>query len=67
MLEIYDYDAIILFSETAELNQDYNFIEKSFIYKTSEIEDKLNKILKIQLNNIKKNKKVNLLIILDDV
>jgi ABC-type Fe3+/spermidine/putrescine transport system ATPase subunit len=56
-----------LFSETAELNDDYNFIEKSFIYKTSQIEQKLNKILKIQLNNIKKGKKVNLLIILDDV
>ena len=67
LLDLHSYDAIILFSETAELNEDYNFIEKSFIYKTSQIEEKLNKILKIQLSNIKKGKKVQLLIILDDV
>ena len=67
LLDLHEYNAIILFSETAELNEDYNFIEKSFIYKTSQIEEKLNKILKIQLNNIKKGKKVQLLIILDDV
>ena len=67
LLDLHSFDCIILFSETAELNDDYNFIEKSFIYKTSQIEEKLNKILKIQLSNIKKGKKVNLLIILDDV
>ena len=67
LLDLYSYSAIILFSETAELNEDYNFIDKCFIYKTNQIEEKLNKILKIQLNNIKKGKNINLLIILDDV
>ena len=67
LLDLHHYNVILLFSETAELNEDYNFIDKSFIFKTSQIEEKLNKILKIQLSNIKKGKKVNILIILDDV
>jgi len=67
LLDLHHYSVIILFSETSELNEDYNIIDKSFIYKTSQIEEKLNKILKIQLSNIKKGKNVNILIILDDV
>lgn len=67
LLDLYEYSAILLFSETAELNKDYNFIDKSFIYKTSQIEEKLNKLLKIQERNVKNNKDINILIILDDV
>jgi hypothetical protein len=67
LLDLYNYDVILLFSETAELNKDYNFIDKSFIYKTSQIEEKLNKLLKIQEKNVKNNKEINILIILDDV
>jgi energy-coupling factor transporter ATP-binding protein EcfA2 len=67
LLDIYDYQIICLFSETAELNEDYNFIDKSYIFKTSQIEIKIKKILDIQSKNIKKGKKINILIILDDV
>lgn len=67
LLDLYDFNVMILFSETAELNNDYNFIDKSFIYKTSQIEEKLNKLLKIQERNVKNNKEINILIILDDV
>ena len=67
LLDTYDYQAILLFSETADLNEDYNFVESCFIYKTSQIEEKIKKILDIQAKNVKSKKQVNILIILDDV
>lgn len=67
LLDLFEYSAIILFSETSDLNEDYSFIDKSLIFKTSQLEEKIKKIMDIQLKNKKKNKKVNLLLILDDV
>ena len=67
LLDDYDFDFIILFSDTANFTKDYDFINKDFIFKTDQIEDKLDKILKLQEKNIKNNKNVNGLIILDDI
>ena len=67
LLDDYDFDFIILFSDTANFTKDYDFIGKDFIFKTDQIEDKLDKILKLQEKNVKNNKQVNGLIILDDI
>jgi energy-coupling factor transporter ATP-binding protein EcfA2 len=67
LLDDYDYDFIIMFSDTCHFTQDFDFIGKDFIFKTDVMEDKLDKILKIQEKNVKNNKKVNGLIILDDI
>ncbi len=66
-LDKYDFDIIIMISDTARFTKDYEFIDKNLIFKTDEMEDKIKKILQIQENNIKKNKQVNILLILDDV
>ena len=66
-LDKYDFDIILMISDTARFTKDYEFIDKDLIFKTDEMEDKIKKILSIQEKNIKKNKLVNILIILDDV
>ncbi len=66
-IDKYEFDVIILFSDTAKFTDDYKFLDQNLIYKTDELEPKLSKILKIQEKNILKKKIVNLLIILDDV
>ena len=66
-LDKYDFDVIIMISDTARFTKDYDFIDKNLIFKTDEMEEKIKKILQIQEKNIKKNKLVNILIILDDV
>ena len=67
LLDKYEYDLILMFSETAHLQNDFSFIPKEQIFKTDDLEEKLEKLLKIQEKNLKKQKKINLLIILDDV
>ena len=67
MLDKYEYQLIIMFSETAHLQDDFNFIAPEQMFRTDDLEEKIGKILKLQEKNIKKQKKVNLLIILDDV
>lgn len=67
LLDSHEYDILLLFSETAQFNDDWKFIEKSCIFKTEQIEEKIGKILKIQEKNIKKGIKINILIIMDDV
>ena len=67
LLDLYEYDLILIFSETSHFNKDYDFIPQHQMFKTSDIEGKVEKILKLQYKNIKKNKKIHLLIILDDV
>ena len=67
LLDDYEYDFIIMFSDTCHFTQDFDFIGKDFIFKTDQMEDKLDKILKIQEKNVKNNKQVNGLIILDDI
>ena len=66
-LNKYDFDIILMISDTARFTKDYDFIDKDLIFKTDEMEDKISKILKIQEKNIKNNKLVNILLILDDV
>ena len=66
-IDKYEFDVIILFSDTAKFTNDYNFLDPNLIYKTDDLENKISKILKLQEKNILKNKIVNLLIILDDV
>ena len=66
-IDKYEFDVIILFSDTARFTDDYKFLDQNLIYKTDELESKLSKILKIQEKNILKKKICNLLIILDDV
>ena len=66
-LDKYDFDIIIMFSDTAKYTKDYEFIDKNLIFKTDEMEDKIKKILQIQEKNLNKNKIVNILVILDDV
>ena len=63
----YNYDFIVLFSNTAGFNGDYDFLENNNIFKFDKFEDKIKAILKYQEDNRKKNKKVNGLILLDDI
>jgi len=67
LLDDYDYDFIIMFSDTCNFTQDFDFIGKDFIFKTEQMEDKIDKIMNIQEKNVKNNKQVNGLIILDDI
>ena len=67
LLDKYEYDYVVLFSDTASFGTDYSFIDKALIFKTDEMEYKLKKILQIQEKNIKQKKNVNGLILLDDV
>ena len=67
LFDKYEYDFIVLFSDTAKFNGDYDFIKNEFIFTTDQIEEKLDKILKIQEKNVKGKKNVNGLILLDDV
>lgn len=43
-----DYDFILLFWETANFNKDYSFINEKYIFKFSELNKKIWKLLKIQ-------------------
>lgn len=67
LLDVHEYNIIIMFSETCQFNNDWSFLDKNLIFKTSQMEEKIEKILKIQEKNIKKNKKINILILCDDV
>ena len=67
LLEKFDFSVIIMFSDTSSFNDDYLFIDKDLIFLTSELEPKLNKLLKIQKQNIKNKKIINILVLLDDV
>ena len=61
---------MVIFSDTAQFNGDYdNIFEKEFMYKSDELDSKIEKILSIQEKHIKKNNKdiPHGLIVLDDV
>ncbi len=47
LFDKYNFDFIVLFSDTAKFNGDDDFINNEFISTTDEIEEKLDKILKI--------------------
>ncbi len=64
----YDIDCIIIFSKTAHITQEYNFIDKQYIYKYDEsCENKIQKILEYQEKNLKKNIIKNIVIVFDDL
>ena len=67
LFEKYEYDALIMFSDTSTFTEDYKFLDKDLIFPTEQIEEKLSKILSIQKKNITSGKKINLMILLDDI
>ena len=67
LLDIHEYNVIIMFSETCNFNKDWEFLDKNLIFKTDQMEDKIEKILKMQEKNIKNDKKFNILVLCDDV
>ena len=67
LLDSYDYQFMVLFSDTF-FNGDYKDIfDKDFVYKSDQLDEKVEKILKIQERNINRNKIIHGLIVLDDV
>lgn len=66
MFEKYDFHNIFIFSKTAEFNEDWKWVDKKYI--NSEIDDNIiYNIINYQKKNIIKNKKSNIIIVLDDV
>ena len=68
LLDEFEYSWMVIFSDTASFNGDYDGIfEKEFMYRSEDLDKKVEKILSIQEKNIKNKKGVNGLILLDDV
>ena len=67
LFDKHEYEFILLFSDTARFNEDYNFLDRRLIYTSDQIDDKVEKLLKIQEKNIKGKKIIHGLLILDDV
>ena len=68
LFDNFDYDWAVLFSDTAGFNGDYdNIFEKHFIFKSEQLDNKVEKILKMQEKSIKSKKLIHGLIVLDDV
>lgn len=65
------FDFVIVISNTAEFNGDYDFLKelgiKHRIYNASKITETLDTVMKIQEKNLKAGNVANLLIICDDV
>lgn len=67
LFDNFDYNFSILFSDTF-FNGDYkDLFDKNFVFTSDELDIKIPKILQIQEKNIKKNKIIHGLIVLDDV
>lgn len=62
-----DYDEIFIISQTAKFNDDYYFVEKDHIFPAQQIDLIIPAILSQAEDDILKKKKVERLIILDDV
>ena len=67
MLDTYEFQFIMLFSDTGHFNDDYHFIDKNLIFGSDKLDEVVGKVLKIQEKNRKKGLKVHGMIILDDV
>ena len=67
MTDKYEYDFLVLFSDTGGFIDDYKFIDKDLIFNSDQLDEKTSKILKIQERNIKNKNIVKGLILLDDV
>ena len=67
LFDNYDFKFSILFSDTF-FNGDYkDLFDKNFVFTSDELDIKIPKILQIQEKNIKNNKIIHGLIVLDDV
>jgi hypothetical protein len=67
LFDAYDYQFHILFTDTY-FNGDFDdIIDKDFVFKSDQLDEKIDKILTFQEKNIKSNKIIHGLIILDDV
>jgi len=64
-------DCILVFSNTANFTEDYEFLKKlkitHFIFSSLEADNKMEAIMKIQKKNRVENKKKNVLLIFDDI
>jgi len=68
LFDSFEYQFAVLFSDTAGFNGDYdNIFEKHFIFKSDQLDSKVEKILKLQEKSIKSKKLIHGLIVLDDV
>lgn len=65
------WDLVVVFSNTAEFNGDYNFLaeqqNKYFIFNTIHYEDVVKKLMAVQRNNIQQGHNKKILIVFDDV
>jgi hypothetical protein len=66
LCENHEINNIILFSETAHYEKEWNFINKNYIIDGIN-EDKIDKIIKLQQKNTKNNKNIKLIFVFDDV
>jgi len=67
LFDNFDYQFHILFTDTY-FNGDFDdIIDKEFVFKSDQLDEKIEKILNIQERNISRNKIIHGLIILDDV
>lgn len=66
-----EYDCIIVFSNTANFTNDYDFLDtsglKNFIFTSLDAEEKIKQIMGIQKKNRLSDKQRNVLIIFDDI
>ena len=46
LMNRYDYDFIVMFSDTASFLDEYKFLDKSFIFKTEDMNDIIKKNIK---------------------
>ena len=66
-IENNEIDEVMAFTNTNELNKEYDYLKKKFIFNRYD-ENKMKKIMEAQKNQLKNKKKVkNILIIMDDV
>jgi hypothetical protein len=68
LFDKFEYKFSVIFSDTAGFNGDYdNIFEKEFVFKSEQLDNKVEKLLKIQEKSIKSKKIIHGLIVLDDV
>ena len=66
LIDNFEFNFCSLFTDTF-FNNDYDFIDKELVFTSDQLDEKIKKLLQIQEKNIKKNKIIHGLIILDDV
>ena len=66
-MDTYEYDVIMIFSDTCQFTEDYKFIKSNLMFKTDDLEVQVKEILRVQEKNIKNKRIINIMIILDDI